>query len=73
MTARFPVIRVTLEVEELIQDLEAALMRLAVCLPGTQSENAYAALNQRRKELYLYIARLEASTSEYRCVIKRFE
>jgi hypothetical protein len=74
LTARsFPTIPVTLEAEALIQDLEAALMRLYSAPKGTASENAYAALNQRRKELYSHISSLEACAGWERTVLKRFD
>jgi hypothetical protein len=55
----YPVIFVSRTTYELIQDLEAAWCRFSATKDRTEIEDAYSALNQRRKELYQHLAKIE--------------
>src|SRR5690348_12760116 len=72
---RFGVIQVSEKAHDLVLDLENAMYRLEVAESCNREEveNAYAALNQRRKELYAYLATLEFNLRIPRPVIKRFD
>jgi hypothetical protein len=58
---KFPVVVVSLEAYEIVQDLEAAWCRFTTTdnADAQAVGDAYAALSQRRKELYEYIQKLE--------------
>lgn len=72
---RFGLIMVSEKALDLILDLENAHYRLAVAEACNREEveNAYAALNQRRKELYAYVATLEFNLRIPRPIAKRFD
>jgi len=70
---RFGVIQVSEQANDLVIDLENAMYRLEVADAAAEVDAAYAALNQRRKELYVYLATLEFNARIKRTVTKRFD
>lgn len=69
----FPVIDVSVEANELIQDHEQAVMILAAAKDETAALDAYGLLCHRRKTLYEYISRLEAQLGIERTKHWRFD
>jgi hypothetical protein len=74
---KFALVAVSLEAFEIVQDLEAAWCRFTATDAKDQCAvgNAYAALCQRRKELYEYIQKLESDLllPSSLCAIIRFD
>lgn len=58
--------------DELVQDLEQAYMRLHVASGPAEIDNAYAALSQRKRDLYEHLEDLEGIAERVRPVVKRF-
>lgn len=73
MPDRFTVIRVSEQAKALIDDLEAAYARVLAADIGVETANAYAALCQRRKEVYEYLQGLEFNSAIRRDVTLRFD
>ena len=71
----FPVVTVSQEVHSLILDLQQSFSRLAGVPADHQTAvgNAYAALCQRRKDLYEYISQLERKAGVPPDVTLRFD
>ena len=72
---RFEIIHVSQTAYDLVQDLEAAMMAHMLAPkdePHTVSD-AYAALNQRRKDLYQYLDGLEFNALLTRPITLRFD
>jgi hypothetical protein len=71
---KFAVVAVSIEAFDLIQDLEAAWCRFTTADSSDMQAvgDAYAALCQRRKELYQYLAGLEFNAVIPRTVHLRF-
>jgi hypothetical protein len=74
---KFPVVAVSLKAFEIVQDFEAAWCRFTTTDNSDQQAvgDAYAALCQRRKELYEYIQWLESDLllPSSLCAIIRFD
>jgi hypothetical protein len=72
---KFAVVAVSQAAHELIQDLEAAWCGYFAADPKDQTAmgNAYAALCQRRKELYQYLSGLEFNAVIDRPIQRRFD
>lgn len=80
MPKTFSVIEVSEQTYDLIADLEAAWCRFTAATDDLDSRpnlseagNAYAALCQRRKELYEYLAGLECDARIRRPIKVRFD
>lgn len=74
-TKKFVVVRVSDTAKDHVDDLQAALARLLAAPRENQQrvDEAYAALNQRRRELYEYIQSLEFNAGIRRQNTLRFD
>ena len=75
MAPRYPVVRVTAAAYNRIQDWEQACWTMAAASPDSlpEVEAAYSLLNLHRKDLYEYVAHLEAQLGLVARVTMRFD